>query len=174
MAIGRLQAALAAATNEVTVAAANINFNFTLIKCKAPKEYQALRNALSKKHKENAEFGSSRVLARQLGALFDGVCPSAPALLEAYIGKPGLNFLLPPKQPIMRDIDAGNWKVDSYDRFDGSASHSFENTSMHLSFTDYLVPPFDGLRGAYDSQIYFLESVISVQDKGEWIANVDP
>ncbi|EUC30996.1 hypothetical protein COCCADRAFT_52717, partial [Bipolaris zeicola 26-R-13] len=84
MAIGRLQAALASATNEVTVAAANINFDFTLVKCEAPKEYQALGNVLSKKRKENAEFGSSHVLARQLGALFDGVCPSAPALLEAY------------------------------------------------------------------------------------------
>ncbi|EUC46252.1 hypothetical protein COCMIDRAFT_4635 [Bipolaris oryzae ATCC 44560] len=84
MAIGRLQAALASATNEVTVAAANINFDFTLIKCEAPKEYQALGNVLSKRRKENAEFGSSHVLARQLGALFDGICPSAPALLEAY------------------------------------------------------------------------------------------
>jgi hypothetical protein len=84
MAIGRLQAALASATNEVTVAAANLNFDFTLVKYEAPKEYQALGNVLSTKRKENAEFGSSHVLARQLGALFDGVCPSTPALLEAY------------------------------------------------------------------------------------------
>ncbi|KAL6163735.1 hypothetical protein ACJQWK_10262 [Exserohilum turcicum] len=84
MAIGRLQAALAAATNEVTVAAANINFDFTLIKCEAPKEFQGLGNVLAKKRKENAEYGSIHVLARQLGALFDGVCHPTPALLEAY------------------------------------------------------------------------------------------
>ncbi|EUC26799.1 hypothetical protein COCCADRAFT_31514 [Bipolaris zeicola 26-R-13] len=90
------------------------------------------------------------------------------------IGKPGLNFLLPTQRPIMREIDAGSWRIDSYGNFDGTTSHSFENTSMHLSFTDYRIPHFDGLRGAYDSQIYFLESVISVQDNGEWVADVDP
>jgi len=84
MAVGRLQAALASATNEVTVAAANLNFDFTLVKYEAPKEYQALGNLLSAKRKDNAELGSSHKLARQLGALFDGICPATPRLLEAY------------------------------------------------------------------------------------------
>ncbi|KAJ6278945.1 hypothetical protein J3E71DRAFT_223776 [Bipolaris maydis] len=95
-------------------------------------------------------------------------------IILGNIGKPGLNFLLPPQKPIMREIDAGSWRFESYANFDGTTSRSFENTSMHLSFTDYRIPHFDGLRGAYDNQIYFLESVISVQDKGEWVADVDP
>jgi hypothetical protein len=90
------------------------------------------------------------------------------------IGKPGLNFLLPPQEPITRETDTSSWKVDSYHQFDGTPSQSFHNTTMHLSFTDYHVPLFDGLRGAHDSQIFFLESVISVQDKGKWVADVDP
>ncbi|EAT87740.2 hypothetical protein SNOG_05349 [Parastagonospora nodorum SN15] len=84
MAVGRLQAALAAATNEVTVAAANLNFDFTLVKYEAPKEYQPLGGMLSARRKDNAETGSSHKLARQLGALFEGLCPTAPKLLEAY------------------------------------------------------------------------------------------
>jgi hypothetical protein len=84
MAISRLQAALAAATSEVTVAAANLNFDFTLVKYEAPKEYQPLGNILSTKRKDSAELGSSHKLARQLGALFEDVCPPAPRLLEAY------------------------------------------------------------------------------------------
>ncbi|KAH3948728.1 hypothetical protein HBH53_098360 [Parastagonospora nodorum] len=84
MAVGRLQAALAAATNEVTVAAANLNFDFTLVKYEAPKEYQPLGGMLSTRRKDNAETGSSHKLARQLGALFEGLCPTAPKLLEAY------------------------------------------------------------------------------------------
>lgn len=84
MAVGRLQAALAAATNEVTVAAANLNFDFTLVKYEAPKEYQPLGNILSTRRKDNAELGSSHILARKLGALFEDVCPSTPRLLEAY------------------------------------------------------------------------------------------
>jgi hypothetical protein len=84
MAISRLQASLAAATNEVTVAAANINFDFTLVKFEAPKEYQALGGVLSKKRKRNAEYGSSHITARQLGALFEDVCSPTPKLVKAY------------------------------------------------------------------------------------------
>lgn len=84
MAISRLQASLAAATNEVTVAAANINFDFTLVKCEAPKEYQGLGNALSAVRKERAETGTAHITARRLGALFEDVCPPTPLLVKAY------------------------------------------------------------------------------------------
>jgi hypothetical protein len=84
MAISRLQASLAQATNEVTVAAANINFDFTLVKCEAPKEYHNLGNALSKKRKDEAELGQPHITARRLGALFEGTCPATPNLIKAY------------------------------------------------------------------------------------------
>ncbi|RMJ18140.1 hypothetical protein CDV36_002219 [Fusarium kuroshium] len=82
--LGRLQAALAAATNEVTVAAANINFDFTLVKYEAPKEFQPLKGFLTTTRKHDAEAGKTHVLARRLGALFDGICPETPALIKAY------------------------------------------------------------------------------------------
>jgi hypothetical protein len=84
MALGRLQASLAAVTNEVTVAAANINFDFTLVKREAPREYQELGDFLSQKRKEDAESGSPHITARRLGALFEGVCPPTPNLIKAY------------------------------------------------------------------------------------------
>ncbi|KAM5346322.1 hypothetical protein ACJ41O_009327 [Fusarium nematophilum] len=82
--LGRLQAALAAATNEVTVAAANINFDFTLVKYEAPKEFQPLEGFLTTTRKRDAETGRAHVVARRLGALFDGICPETPALIKAY------------------------------------------------------------------------------------------
>ncbi|KAF3025520.1 hypothetical protein E8E14_008809 [Neopestalotiopsis sp. 37M] len=82
--LGKLQAALASATNEVTVAAANINFDFALVKLEAPPEYQPLGGILSSVRKKNAETGPVHVTARRLGALFDGICPQAPNLLKAY------------------------------------------------------------------------------------------
>lgn len=82
--LGKLQAALASATNEVTVAAANINFDFALVKLEAPAEYQPLGGILSSVRKKNAETGPVHVTARRLGALFDGVCPQAPNLVRAY------------------------------------------------------------------------------------------
>ncbi|GES59373.1 hypothetical protein ATEIFO6365_0003065400 [Aspergillus terreus] len=84
MSFGRLQAALAAATSDITLAAANINFDFTLVKNEAPKEYHSLGSALSKTSKEQAEFGSAHITARRLGALFGDICPSTPKLIKAY------------------------------------------------------------------------------------------
>lgn len=82
--LGRLQAALAAATNEVTVAAANINFDFTLVKYEAPKEFKPLGELLASKRKDEAENGRSHITARRLGALFGDVCPETPNLIKAY------------------------------------------------------------------------------------------
>lgn len=75
---------------------------------------------------------------------------------------------------MVRELDPGSWMVDSYRSFDGKPAHSFEATSVHLSFTDYHVQMYDGSRGSHDNQVSFLESVISVRDKGQWVADIDP
>lgn len=84
LSLGKIQAALASATNEVTIAAANINFDFAVFKYDAPAEYQPLSTALTNHRRQNAEFGEIHVTARRLATLFDGVCPSTPNLLKAY------------------------------------------------------------------------------------------
>ncbi|KAG5800669.1 hypothetical protein H9Q69_000228 [Fusarium xylarioides] len=81
---GKLQAALAAATNEVAVAAANINFDFTLVKYEAPKEFRPIEGYLTSTRKQDAETGKSHVVARRLGALFSGICSDSPNLISAY------------------------------------------------------------------------------------------
>ncbi|KAI0972388.1 hypothetical protein F4678DRAFT_59314 [Xylaria arbuscula] len=82
--IGRLQAALASVTNEVTVAAANLNFDFSLVKCEAPREYQSIGQSISPYRKTEAEGGSQHITARRLGALFEEICPRVPNLLSAF------------------------------------------------------------------------------------------
>ena len=79
-----MSAALASASNELTIAAANFNIDFSLIKIDAPIEFQDLGNELSMKRKTDAETGSSHVTARRLGALFEGILPKTPKLFEAY------------------------------------------------------------------------------------------
>ncbi|KLO83633.1 Uncharacterized protein LW93_415 [Fusarium fujikuroi] len=81
---GRLQAALASATNELTLAAANINFDFTLVRCEVPKEFEPLGSALSQTRKENAEVGTAHITARRLGVLFEGILGPTPALVKSY------------------------------------------------------------------------------------------
>ena len=80
------RAAASAVTNlaEIAPALANINFDFSLYKVEAPVEYQGVGSALSKLRKREAESGSSHVIARKLGALFERATPSTPQLFRAY------------------------------------------------------------------------------------------
>lgn len=82
--LGKIQAALASANNEVTLTAANFNLDFTLVKFEAPREFQPVRSILTSSRRKEAEAGPTHVIARRLAALFDGVNVSTPDLLKAY------------------------------------------------------------------------------------------
>lgn len=83
-AIGKLQGAWLAASNETTITLANLNFDFSLFKVEAPQEFKELGAALSTKRRSAAEHGTSHMTARKLGTLFEQVLPSTPHLLRAY------------------------------------------------------------------------------------------
>lgn len=82
--IGRITPSLVSGTVENTLALANFNFDFTLVKVEVPPEYQGLRNALSKRRVENAEQGPLHRTARKLGALFEQIIPPIKTLIKAY------------------------------------------------------------------------------------------
>ena len=81
---GRFTIAGASATQENTLALANINFDFSLYRVDAPPEFNGLGATLSAKRKREAEFGSSHVTARKLGAIFVDALPYIPKLSRAY------------------------------------------------------------------------------------------
>lgn len=68
---GKISSAAISIPNELIVAAAAFNIDFTLLKIEAPKEYQGLGNALSANRRAEAETGQSHITARRRGALFD-------------------------------------------------------------------------------------------------------
>lgn len=82
--IGKITSSLLSNTNELTLAAASVNFDFSLFKVEAPKEFHGVRDALSKIRREKAESGLSHITARKLGALFEPLVPPIPNLLRAY------------------------------------------------------------------------------------------
>ncbi|PGG96931.1 hypothetical protein GX51_07579 [Blastomyces parvus] len=82
--ISRFVPSLTAPTIETTLALANLNFDFSLVKLEAPKEFLGLGNSLSRHRRESAEIGPTHITARKLGALFAQVVPSTPKLEEAY------------------------------------------------------------------------------------------
>lgn len=82
--LGQLTGAFLKASQETTIAFANFNFDFALVKYDAPEEYNGLGKALSRRRKTDAEDGAVHVTARKLGALFRDIMPDVPNLLHAY------------------------------------------------------------------------------------------
>ena len=84
--IGRLTNSWATAYNENTVALANFNFDFSLYKVEAPKEYRDVETSLSSLRRQKAEDGTMHQTARRLGALFEdtSTMPPIPKLINAY------------------------------------------------------------------------------------------
>ena len=68
----------------MTLALAKLNFDFSLVKMEAPAEYQGLGHSLSKRHKIDAEGGSTHITVGKLGALFEVRWHDAQYLYEAY------------------------------------------------------------------------------------------
>ncbi|KAK2005983.1 hypothetical protein LZ32DRAFT_510003, partial [Colletotrichum eremochloae] len=84
MSVGKVTASAVAASLEATMALAALNFDFSLVRVEAPREYQPIRDALSSRRKEEAEEGISHITARKLGALFKDAVPDTPNLFRAY------------------------------------------------------------------------------------------
>lgn len=90
------------------------------------------------------------------------------------IGKPGVCLLIPPAQPWVRKRQNDDWLLVNHEDYDGKPENSFQNTSMHLSLTDYRQPYQTGKHsGNREWDAYFQESVISIHDRGVWVGDVD-
>lgn len=83
------------------------------------------------------------------------------------VGKPGLAFLITPPNQKIRKTDYASWNLVAHDPFDGRAHDSFGRTTLHLSFTRYKLPLDIGMRGARDQPAVFLETAVSIYDRGE-------
>ena len=92
--------------------------------------------------------------------------------IRGNIGKPGIAMLISPKETPQQHTSP-DWRVVNHNTFDGQIEDSFQSTSLHLRFTDYVFPIDIGAHGLRDFEVYFLESVVSVHDRGQWIADVD-
>lgn len=83
-ALSKVQASLVSGTQETTLALANLNFDFSLVKVEAPVEYRQLGVALARKRRSAAEIGKAHITARRLGSLFQSILPDTPKLIRAY------------------------------------------------------------------------------------------
>ena len=93
--------------------------------------------------------------------------------IRGNVGRPGFAMLIPPQNPRTREFDLSAWQLVNHATFDGHLEDSFQTTSLHLSFTEYVLPLDVGTHGGRDTEIYFLESLVSIHDCGKWVADLD-
>ncbi len=84
MSLNRITPAAFNNTLEIAPALVNVNFDFSLWKVEAPKEFNGVGSALSSARRDKAENGLPHATAQKLGALFETLVPPAPNLLRAY------------------------------------------------------------------------------------------
>ncbi|KAI0444481.1 hypothetical protein F4803DRAFT_572970 [Xylaria telfairii] len=91
------------------------------------------------------------------------------------VGKTGMVMMVAPLVPRVRTPDINKWKQIAHAAFHGDAEDQFKSTSLHLSFTEFEMPFNIGQRGSIDCdiQVRVVETIISVYDRSEWIADLD-
>ncbi|KAK0648697.1 hypothetical protein B0T16DRAFT_491439 [Cercophora newfieldiana] len=98
-----------------------------------------------------------------------------PPIIRVFgnLGRPEMAFLLPPSKPRLQDHDLSSWHLINHFPFDGKFEDHFSGTSLHLSFTDFEMPIDVGARGLRDTLAVLMESLVSINDKGRHLGDLD-
>ncbi|KAL9612539.1 MAG: hypothetical protein Q9167_002878 [Letrouitia subvulpina] len=89
------------------------------------------------------------------------------------IGHPGITFLVPPKNPMIKKFSMNEWSFVGRNDFDGQFQDNFQCTSLHLSFTGAETLFNTGFSGSQDAEVFILEALVRVYDGGRWIADLN-
>ncbi|OTA56012.1 hypothetical protein K449DRAFT_356801 [Hypoxylon sp. EC38] len=117
----------------------------------------------------NSLFVSSRLLSDP----YKNAPDHAVTRIVGNVGRPGLSLLVPPgTEPLVRPLST-SYRAVNYEPFDGNREDNFKGTTLHLSFTSHEFPLDYGATGIIDHQVFLVESVISVHDAGQWVADLD-
>ena len=88
------------------------------------------------------------------------------------IGRTGICMLVAPQDPRIRPL-SDEYNVVAHQNYDFERQDNFKGTSLHLSFTDWVVPlEVDGMR-TIDQDVHFVESVVAVYYGCKWVADLD-
>ena len=89
------------------------------------------------------------------------------------VGRPGISFLVPPVEPMIRERSIHDFRRIAHDFFDGNLGNDFHGTSLHLSFTSAKSSISGFFEGLKDTELEVLETALSVYERGEWVADLD-
>ncbi|KAI4173916.1 MAG: hypothetical protein LQ343_002684 [Gyalolechia ehrenbergii] len=113
------------------------------------------------------------VSAALLADPYDEVQPGDIRGIVGNIGRPGISFLVPPKDPMIKGVSLAEWPLIERNEFDGHLSDHFGSTSLHLSFTSAETPFNLSFSGGQDTEACILETLFSVYEGGMWIADLN-
>ena len=103
---------------------------------------------------------------------FQAVASNDIRRIIGNIGHPGICMLIAAKEPQIRSLST-SYNVVTHAAYDWKREDNFTGTSLHLSFTDWTLPlEPEGMR-TIDCDVKLVESVISVMDRGVWVADLD-
>jgi hypothetical protein len=88
------------------------------------------------------------------------------------IDSPGISLLVSPQAPRMKAM-TDDYRAIVHAEYDGKREENFQSTSLHLALTNWKTPLSSGEYGLIDDDVFILEAVISVHDRGAWIADID-
>ena len=95
--------------------------------------------------------------------------------IDGNIGRPGIVFLVPPVDPLIKKVSITEWPQFGSVEFEGELKDCFKSTSLHLSFTSASAPVNVNVEfsGVQDADVCMLETLVSVHDSGRWIADLN-
>jgi hypothetical protein len=88
------------------------------------------------------------------------------------IGHAGMTMMISPDKPRIRPL-SDNYNIVQHAAYDFKREDNFGGTSLHLSFTEWKLALSTGAMGVIDQEVHFLESVVSLWDYGQWVADLD-
>ncbi|KAH3916662.1 hypothetical protein HBI56_048600 [Parastagonospora nodorum] len=101
--------------------------------------------------------------------------PSGTPITRVFgnLGRSEMSLLVPPVDPRLAELDLSSWKHINHSHFTGRLQDCFSSTSLHLTFTDSEDTVYLGNRGLRDRQVVFLEALVSIDDRGKHIGDLD-
>lgn len=89
------------------------------------------------------------------------------------LGRPGMAFLVSPAKPRLKEYNLASWHLVNHFPFDGEFRNSFTGTSLHLSFTEFEMSLDVGWRGLRDNPVFLVEALVSLDDRGKALGELD-
>jgi hypothetical protein len=70
-------------------------------------------------------------------------------------------------------VEPDKYAFVQHDPFTKERENNFEGPSLHLSFTGFKAPLNGGTFENFETEVYYVETVVSVHDTGMWDADLD-